>query len=191
MQPSAQHEGFDDVQAQGGSTLSAPVDQDTVARGRVASQANWVGADAVSGDTTAGVHERSLATVTWVENENGASTYSFAGGINYVIGDTGRSLQILAYRANGTFIDGFDLGDISYHNTAPWTTELCEDRTFEIRGEVAWSDLFNQDATLDTVFRGTLLESGGLAFLSSEIQGMVAVGATGRSSILMEVPAGW
>lgn len=162
-----------------------PATADGGSRATLTTDSAWQEVDAGS------VGEKTIATVTYVEQGDESSTYSFQGVVRYHLEDDGRTLVIDAYAGTGMPIDGIDRGQIDYRNTAPWRTAVRADRTFEADGTLAWSDRFNREAAIGITFRGSVLESGTLAYLASSIRGEAAIDAAASRMVMMDIPALW
>lgn len=134
---------------------------------------------------------RKLATITSIESELGDSTYSFSGHIRYRIAKEESLVVVDEYNVKGLHLDGPDLGQVEYLNSSPWFVPVAEDRRFCCRTELIWRDSNNSDARLNLTLRGTLLENGALAYISSTTQGDVALSESVNGEVYVSTPACW
>lgn len=162
-------------------------------RGAVASDGGSEAAGAEDGQGASPTFGRNLATITTVDSEEGDSTYSFSSQVRCVLSPDGSTITVKEYAGRGVFIDGIDLGNITYKNIGEWTSALNPDRTFQASGTVAWSDKFDKAVPLNITFRATLLEGNQLAFVSNTTQGETAYEdrLASKHSVSVDVPACW
>lgn len=133
--------------------------------------------------------ERQVGTVTTIEQSDQASVYSFKGLIRYAVDDDAAKITVHEYSGTGMLLEGIDRGAITYKNVSHWEGAVRDGRQFEVRGRMSWADAFNSDCVLDVLFRGSLLETKGIAYLTTAIRGAAALGEAEPGRLLMDVPA--
>jgi hypothetical protein len=168
--------------------ISGPEDSSETRR-KLTSASTWV--DRGSAASPAAGFGRRLATVATVESADDSSTYSFSTTIGCTLGADGETITVREYAGRGIYVDGPDLGTISYRNTAEWQGRLNPDRTFEVKGVISWNDRFNQGALLNVTFRATLIDGEQLAFVSNTTEGEAVTGPAAATAVVVDVPACW
>lgn len=143
----------------------------------------------IPGETPdAAVMERRLGAAVEIRVGEAISVYMLTGKFAYDLQDEGRVLRVCTYEGRGIFVDGIDLGPLTYRNLEEWSVPLRPDRRFEVVGTTLWSGA-QGEMTLETIMRGTVLESGRVAYLSGAMRGIGIGGIETR--LALEVPAVW
>lgn len=130
-----------------------------------------------------------MASVSAVEgaSPDDDAVYSFSAVVAHELATDRSQVRIIRYEGRGEHVSGRDRGPIVYRLAEPIDTTLRRDRTFAGAGRLIWSDADDAVAEMATTLRGTVLETGELAFFSATFRGTRSPG----SDIAIQIPAGW
>lgn len=155
------------------------------------SELNWSDTPGDTARDTTGegrVLEKRLAAVTLVEVGDTGSVYSFSGVIRYAVRRDADMVTFVDYSGEGAHVSGPALGVVRYRLVDPLRTVVRADRTFVATGRAAWSDDTGLAETVEVTLRGTVLDTGEVAFLTSTFAGS---GVAEPAELHVQIPAGW
>jgi hypothetical protein len=165
--------------------------------GKISSTAKWRDITAAGAPTGAveGGRQLKIGTVAVIDHEDAQSTYAFNSLLTFELdtphGEPGGSFAISSCSGHGTCLDGMDRGSVRYRNVAPWTATLDAEGSFDLRGEVTWTDRFNEEVGIPLRLRGRVREDGGIEGLQTSLEGVADYDPGASEALLMEVPAVW
>ena len=166
-------------------------------QGKMSSTAKWRditagGASNGTGEEVEGGRQLKIGTVAVIDHDDAQSTYAFNSVLTFKLDPaSGRSFAVADCSGHGTCLDGMDRGSIRYRNLAPWTANLNGEGSFEVSGEVTWTDRFNEEIAIPLRLRGRVREDGGIEGLQTSLEGVAGYDPDASEALLMEVPAVW
>lgn len=158
----------------------------------MSSEAKWRDITAEGGRDCDGNNlEMKMGTVAIIDHEEAQSTYAFNAILSYVVSPSGAKVSLSSCSAHGTCLDGMDRGSVAYTSTGPWVTEVVDATAFEARGEVIWTDRFNDKVRIPLSLKGRVAATGRLDQVVTAFEGLAKYDPDAMEELLMEVPAVW